>query len=125
MSEKSYNRLFGEYIVDCCMFTELACQRVCKKDFDQAAQDLYDHWDEVMHYHKCIVQKENLKTDPYGYNIVFPSLVRQIACHKAAKFTGNPMTNKKTGFIDSYVKAMAPPETQTPTIIAPLGPPDA
>lgn len=105
---KKYGKMFSDFIVDCCMLYELDCRRRSSTEFDAMAAELFENWDIIDHHYKHLVDPKKLVPNVVGETMVFPPILRNISCHNAKRYIGNPMTNRTDSFISDYLMATNP-----------------
>lgn len=86
----NYNLALTRYLVQCCMRHELACSDVTNEAFEENAKTVLEHWDEILHPHKALVDKSRLEKSFDGSYITFPSIVRNLAIERASNIPGSP-----------------------------------
>ncbi len=101
-----YNRMFSDYLINCCCRHELGVSYLSEQGFNGIAFELIKHWEYVTHQHKHLVDFEKLKVSSSGSYITFPHAVRLLACKLAAGIPNGPMYKQTYAFIADYCEVM-------------------
>jgi len=68
------NRKFIEYLMSSCLYYEEDAHVLSDYQYDVLCKELLEGWDDVDHYHKHLITKEDLQAGT-GYAIKYPLIV--------------------------------------------------
>ncbi len=97
-----YNKMFSDYLIDCCLWYELGVARLSDFGFTANAKIIAMNWDRIDHHHKERVDIEKLKQSAWGGYIQMPHIVRTIACKIAMDLPNGPMYQQTHRFVHEY-----------------------
>ena len=85
--DKNANMLVPYYLMYSYLYYEKDSPIVSDTEYDTICKRLYDEWDTIEHYHKHIINKEDL-TAGTGYTLKYPTIVKDTALLLKEKQSG-------------------------------------
>ena len=72
------NQIVPYYLAYSYLYYEKDVSLISDEEYDSLCKKLYDNWDEVVHYHKHLIDKEALLSGT-GYHLKYPDRVKYAA----------------------------------------------
>ena len=76
--DKNSNMLVPYYLMYSYLYYEKDSPIISDAEYATICKRLHDEWDDIEHYHKHIIDKENLVAGT-GYSIKYPTIVKDSA----------------------------------------------
>lgn len=72
------NHLIPYYLMSCYLYYVEDSPAITDSEFDELSKKVLERWDEITHYHKDLITKEDLEAGT-GYAIQYPLIVQSSA----------------------------------------------
>jgi NAD-dependent DNA ligase len=86
IQELDKEKLVPYYLMSCYLYYQKDSNVLSDTEFDQVCKRLDAEWDDIEHYHKDIIDREQVQAAS-GYAMDFPNLVRGAAMDWLAQYT--------------------------------------